>query len=524
MRRKFKIYAAILLLIVVATSASILLNFGAVVKGNSTIESERYTHSLYHHLILELNKSQAELYKFEAGFTLDLDALVEAVEDAEANLKLIAARPETVGLKSDIENISLSFEEYKDMVSLVVTASSPGRKKSSAKAASAFGQDMEQILIKLEHIAEKKVEALSLEISGKMKQARNIIVITLLVVIVTALIILLHVRSTIAAPFNRFILSVKDVAESGNLSHRAEVPKDSDLATLAGRFNGMLANLETKELELQSSYEELEVTNEELQNSYVNLEDMTTELESKSQDLSDANEELKGMDKMKNEFMQNVSHELRTPLTPIVGYLELFINKDLGPLDSVQADIISDMYHCGKRLGFVIDSLLEMVSLQEEQVTEKFEPVDVKSLFAEVEKIIIEDIEDKKLSYKIECQEKLLPVMGARKKMVLMLNHILKNAVKFTPEGGEVGFYVSSGDAEDIKFVISDNGVGICENKLKSIFEPFLQVDSSTTRDFEGIGLGLALVKRVVDMHRGGISIDSKEDEGTTVTVHIPLA
>jgi signal transduction histidine kinase len=227
---------------------------------------------------------------------------------------------------------------------------------------------------------------------------------------------------------------------------------------------------------------------------------------------------------MKNEFMQNVSHELRTPLTPIVGYLELFINKDLVPLDSVQADIISDMYHCGKRLGFVIDSLLEMVSLQEEQVTEKFEPVDVRSLVVEVERIILEDIEDKKLSCKIECQEKLLPVMGARKKMVLMLNHILKNAVKFTPEGGEVGFHVSSGDTEDIKFVISDNGVGICGNKLKSIFEPFLQVDSSTTRDYEGIGLGLALVKRVVDMHRGEISIDSKEDEGTTVTVHIPLA
>ena len=108
--------------------------------------------------------------------------------------------------------------------------------------------------------------------------------------------------------------------------------------------------------------------------------------------------------------------------------------------------------------------------------------------------------------------------------MVLMLNHILKNAVKFTPEGGEVGFHVSSGDEGDIKFVIADNGVGICEDKLKAIFEPFLQLDSSTTRDFEGVGLGLALVKKVVDMHRGSISIESREGEGTTVTVHIPLA
>ena len=165
-----------------------------------------------------------------------------------------------------------------------------------------------------------------------------------------------------------------------------------------------------------------------------------------------------------------------------------------------------------------------MVSLQEEQLTEKFEPVDIKSLVAEVEKMIKEDAEDKGLTYKVECQEKLQSLMGARKKVVLMLNHILKNAVKFTPEGGDVGFTASIGDAEDVRFVITDNGIGIREDKLRMIFEPFLQVDSSTTRDYEGIGLGLALVKKVVDMHRGEISIDSKEDEGTTVTVSMPLA
>lgn len=524
MRRKFKIYTAIFLVIVVATSVSILLNFGAVLEGTSTLESERYTHRLYHHLVLELNQSQAELFKFEAGFTINMNALVESVEAAEAHLKLIRARTDTLGLKSKIEKLALSFKEYKEMVSLVVTASSLERKASSVKSAAAFGVDIDQIVTRLEHIAEKKMEVLTLEISKKMKQAQNMIVITLFVVIVTALIILLHVRSTIAAPFARFINFVEDVAKSGTLSLRSEMPADRDLASLAGRFNEMMSKLESKELELRSSYNELEVANEELGNSYANLEDLTSELESKSQDLSDANEELKGMDKMKNEFMQNVSHELRTPLTPIVGYLELFISKDLGTLDPVQIDIISDMYHCSKRLGFVIDSLIEMVSLQEEQLTEKFEPIDVKSMVEDVEKMIKEDIEGKKLSYQIECGENFRPVMGARKKMMLMLNHILKNAVKFTPEGGKLSFCASYGDAEDIKFIISDNGVGISKDKVKAIFEPFLQVDSSTTRDFEGVGLGLALVKKVVDMHRGAISVDSEEDKGTTVTVSIPLA
>ena len=523
MRKKFKIYAAILLLVVAGTSASILSNITAIVKGHSIMKSERHTSDLFHHLLLAVKKSQAELYKFEAGFSLDLDALVESVEDAEANLESISGREEAVEFQAPIEDISEIFDRYKNRVSLVVTASSPERKELSARDASDFGIEIEKKLEDLDDAVEARITALDHKIGGKIETARIMVVGTVVTVIIIALIILLHVRSTIAAPFHRLILSIEEVAESGDLSLRSELPEDRDLAILAGRFNEMMTTLETKELELKSSFEELEVASEELQNSYVNLEDLTAELESTSQDLSDANVELKGMDRMKNEFMQNVSHELRTPLTPIVGYLELFMSKDLGKLDPVQTEIISDMYHCGKRLGFVIDSLLEMVSLQEEQVTEKFEPVDVKSLFVELEKIILEDIEDKKLSYKIDCQEKLLPVMGARKKIVLMLNHILKNAVKFTPEGGEVGFHVSSGDAEDIKFVISDTGVGICENKLKSVFEPFLQVDSSTTRDFEGIGLGLALVKRVVDIHRGEILIESREDEGTTVTVRIPL-
>ena len=523
MRKKFKIYAAILLLLVAGTSASILSNITAIIKGHSIMKSERHTTDLFHHLVLAVKKSQAELYKFEAGFTLDLDALVESVEDAEARLKSISDGDQPAELRVSVGALFVPFEEYKRKVSLVVTASSPQRKELAVSETSAFGLEIEKKLEDLDDAVEARITALDHKIGEKIETARIMVVGTVVTVIIIALIILLHVRSTIAAPFHRLILSIEEVAESGDLSLRSELPEDRDLAILAGRFNEMMTTLETKELELKSSFEELEVASEELQNSYVNLEDLTAELESKSQDLSDANVELKGMDRMKNEFMQNVSHELRTPLTPIVGYLELFMSKDLGKLDPMQTEIISDMYHCGKRLGFVIDSLLEMVSLQEEQVTEKFEPVDVKSLFVELEKIIIEDIEDKKLSYKIDCQEKLLPVMGARKKIVLMLNHILKNAVKFTPEGGEVGFHVSSGDAEDIKFIISDTGVGICENKLKSIFEPFLQVDSSTTRDFEGIGLGLALVKRVVDIHRGEILIESREDEGTTVTVRIPL-
>ncbi|MDT8317470.1 MAG: ATP-binding protein [bacterium] len=524
MRRKFKVYAAFLLFVLVAAGSSILMNSAAIVESHSDLEKERHTNNLYHHLLIATQKSQSELYKFEAGFSLDLDGLVETVEDAEARLKSVSDIEAKGTLGASIKALLLNFDEYKKMVSMVVTESSPERKDLSAREASAFGLKLENTLAEMDIAIESRMSALNQKIEGKIRAARIMVAATVVIIIISILMILLHVRSTIVAPLNSFILFLKDVAESGNLSYRSEIPKDRDLATLAENFNGMLANIERQDLELKSSLEELEVSNEELQNSYINMEDLTSELESKSQDLAEANEELKGMDRMKNEFMQNVSHELRTPLTPIVGYLELFINKDLGPLNSMQAEIIGDMYQCGKRLGFAIDSLLEMVSLQEEQVTEKFEPIDVKSLFVEVKKIALEDIEDKKLSCKIDCQEDLRPIMGARKKMVLMLNHILKNAVKFTPEGGEVSFHVSSGDEGDIKFVISDNGVGICEDKLKSIFEPFLQLDSSTTRSFEGVGLGLALVKRVVDMHRGSISIQSREDEGTTATVHIPLA
>ena len=523
MRRKFKIYIAFLSFIVVVTSASILLNFTSIVKGHSALQSEQKTDSLYHHLVLSVKKSQAELYKFEAGFTLDLDALLKAVETVEDSLESVS-NIEGLELHANIDVLTGILGEYKNKVSLVVTGSSPERKDLSARDASALGAKMEEILEAMGFAVEKRMTAINLEVSEKIKVAETMLIGTVAVVIIVAFMIWLHFRSTIAAPFSRFIHFVESVSKSRDLSLRFELPKDSDLATLAVRFNEMMSHLEIKGRELEDSLDELSISNEELQNSYTNLEELTTELESKSQDLVDANEELKGMDRMKNEFMQNVSHELRTPLTPIVGYLELFASNDLGELNPVQTEIMSDMYHCSKRLGFAIDSLLEMVSLQEEQLTEKFETIDVKAMVTDVEDMIREDVEDKKLSYEIECEEGLRPVMGARKKMILMLNHILKNAVKFTREGGKLGFFVGYGETEDIKFVISDSGVGICEDKLKSIFEPFLQADSSTTRGFEGVGLGLALVKRVVEMHRGEICIDSVEDEGTTVTVSIPLA
>jgi len=252
------------------------------------------------------------------------------------------------------------------------------------------------------------------------------------------------------------------------------------------------------------------------------LSKMKVELEEKTRELSDANDELKSLDRMKNEFIQSISHELRTPLTPVIGYVELFLNNDLGDLSPMQREIMTDIHKCSRRLAFNIDSLLHMVALQDEVGNENYEEIQLESIIDYVSSYIREDAECSGLLFEISYEAKLEPVWGVRGMLILLLNHILKNAIKFTTKGGKITLQVKMKEQGYVEMVIKDTGVGIDSERISRIFEPFFQLDYTATRGYEGIGLGLALVKRIVELHRGYISVESKEAQGTSFVVSLP--
>jgi len=524
MRKKVKIYSLLIVFFIVAAVGAILWNNLTIKENEKIVHIEEERHSSLHHLFMEMKNSQEELYKYEAGYSPDLDKLIESVEMAEQLIAGFRKDQDAEGTEYLPSSISDEMEIYKRLLSEIVTSSNDAIKSRKVHETAQVGDGIGRLIEGAEHISGERVERLKAE-NLRLKQAADMFLFLIIfMVIAGGAVAYAHFRRTVVAPFDKLIKALENISREGKLNLRVSVPDDSDLAMLSTRINEMMDNLERWDEELKCNYEEMKVTNEELQNSYANMEELTAELEEKSQELAEVNEELVSIDRLKNEFMQNVSHELRTPLTPIMGYLELFISKDLGELSPIQLEIVNDMYHCSRRLGFIIDSLLEMITLQEEERTEKYESFDTETVVREVENMLKDEVADKGLSFKVTCSENLPPIIGAKKKFILMLNHILKNAVKFTAEGGDITFEVRNDDRNYVEFVVKDNGIGINEKKIKSIFKPFLQVDSSTTRGYEGIGLGLALVKKVVEIHKGKIDVKSKEGEGTTFTVLFPVS
>lgn len=512
-----------MVIMVLWMSASVFWTSQSIFSDREELFTRESSHKTYHHFLISFNKSQEELYKYEAGYSSGTDTFNQSLRASEEFLLRVLNEEDLSLFKDQLNKLEGSFAEYKRNVNEVFILDDEIAKKEKIKNISALDDRVNKIIRELESLSNEITSDHHADDIYRMKITKTIILVSIIVIIISTFLIVFYLRSTIIGPFQKFITSVDEVAKRGDLSLRMDVPNDDDLAILSQRFNDMMDNLEKWDHELKRNYVELQKANEELRNSYNNLEDVTAELEEKSQELSEANEELKSIDRLKNEFMQTVSHELRTPLTPIMGYLELFLNKDLGKVSSTQLEIMNDMYHCSRRLGFVIDSLLEMLSLQEEQHTEKFELIEPDSIVRELESAFMEDAKDSGLKCTVECQENMGNISGARKKLLLMVHHLLTNAVKFTPEGGEVTFTTRQ-NGKNVEFVIRDNGIGINDEKLKRIFEPFLQVDSSMTRGYEGIGLGLALVKRIVEMHMGKIQIESREGAGAIFTVSIPVA
>ena len=525
MRKKIKIYVLLFIVFAAGTSAVLLWNSSSYMKNQHFMDAQRELHQSYHHLVMTLESSLLELYRYEAGYSPDLDALVASVEELEEGIASISrseASKELVGMIGG--KVAEEVERFKSMVSRTVTSSEKAEKIASAKEASRIGNTIDSILNEAEKLSHRELDRVKNVNVSRVRAAQRIVAATIVIVFLFAVGGYFHARATVFRPFIRLIHFVEKVSEEPNFALRTEVPNDEDLALLARRFNEMMENLERWDEELKCNYEELRATNEELQSSYSNLEELTTELEEKSQEIYDANEELKSLDRLKNEFMQNVSHELRTPLTPVAGYLELFLNKDLGELSPIQVEIMTDMHQCCRRLAFIIDSLLEMVSLQEDYPTEKFELFDMGGVVKDIASQSAAEAKEKGICLAIDCPENLPSVNGAKKKVSLMLNHIIKNAVKFTNEGGSVSFAVEQPDEGRVVFTVTDSGIGISEERINKIFEPFMQLDSSLTRGYEGVGLGLALVKKVVEIHRGKIHVTSREGEGTTFIVSLPTA
>ena len=249
--------------------------------------------------------------------------------------------------------------------------------------------------------------------------------------------------------------------------------------------------------------------------------DITQEVEAE-RTLRAALERAEAANRAKSEFLTNMSHELRTPLNAIIGFSELIVTEAVGPVPSQYTSFATDILASGRHLLDLINELLDMSKIEAGQYTLSEEPIDlapfVRSCMGTVEPKAREG--DVALTYQPGLENVVLQA-DRRALRQIMLN-LLANAIKFTLPGGTVTVEVDRLPRDRLGIAVRDTGVGIPEEALQRIGQPFQQADSSISRRFGGTGLGLAITKQLLAMHGGTLEIDSTVGKGTTVTACFP--
>lgn len=225
--------------------------------------------------------------------------------------------------------------------------------------------------------------------------------------------------------------------------------------------------------------------------------------------------------RMKSEFLANMSHELRTPLTAIIGFSDLLSTQHYGELNKKQLDFVDHISNSGKHLLSVINDVLDLSKIEASKMELEYEYFSLIGLIDEVNKSLYPLAAKKCLEVSICNNNKELEIFADKMKVKQIMYNLLNNAIKFTPDNGSISV-IAKKDDKTIEVSISDTGIGIPAHMQEDIFDPFVQVDASNKRKYGGTGLGLALTKRFVEMHKGKIWVESEEGKGSTFTFTIP--
>ena len=233
---------------------------------------------------------------------------------------------------------------------------------------------------------------------------------------------------------------------------------------------------------------------------------------------------LERADRLKNELVSNVSHELRTPLSSIIGYLELLRAGELGDLNEQQRRVLTTVSRNADRLALLIEDLLLLARTDAEPAAHPApQPVALNRLIDDVRRTVVPLAESGRIDLEVGGVPPAAAVLGRADDLERILFNLLSNAIKFTPRGGTVRIE-SEATSTTVTITVEDTGHGIDADDIPRLFDRFYRTTDASERAIQGTGLGLAVVKSLVDQHHGQIDIVSTPGCGTTVTLTLPRA
>jgi signal transduction histidine kinase len=255
-----------------------------------------------------------------------------------------------------------------------------------------------------------------------------------------------------------------------------------------------------------------------------NTRRLAVEVRQTAKRLEQLNADLDTVMKTKDQFLSNISHELRTPLNSIIGFTDLLLTQDLGPaLSDQQRDFLETVARNGRQLLELINELLDLQRIAAGRMELKPEPVELAGLLSEAAGSVHAQVQKHGHALVIAPLPQDLRVHADRGRVRQVLLNLLSNAIKFTPDGGRITVAAApvNGGAE-ARIAVSDTGIGIAPEDQPKLFQEFSQLDASASRKYEGTGLGLALSRRLVELHGGTIGVESEMGKGSTFWFTLP--
>lgn len=234
-------------------------------------------------------------------------------------------------------------------------------------------------------------------------------------------------------------------------------------------------------------------------------------------------ERLEELDREKSEFVSSVSHELRTPMTSVLGFTQLLGTGAGGPLTDRQRDMVGRIDRSGHRLLGLIENILSLSRVESERDQAIVEPCDLREVVAAALSETEVLVRTRDLTVAAALPDDPVVVQGERDQLERVVMNLVSNAVKFTDDGGRVDLDLSCTSSTAV-LQVSDTGVGIPAEEQKRLFESFFRASTAISTGVQGTGLGLTIVRSIIESHGGTVEVTSEEGRGTTFEVRLPVS